>query len=110
MGKNKQYLKSIMNYKMCFKLIIFLIFLGCSEKQEYNNIENYNRIEIGDRMTEVVEKMGHLPDQVIIPDSKSLYQVTHENLTTFVYKTPRGASSHIHIYFEDCQVLDKFYD
>lgn len=95
---------------MCFRLIIFLIFLGCSEKQEYKNIENYKTIEIGDRMTKVVEKMGHVPDHIIIPDSRSLYQVNHDNLTTFVYKTPRGASSNIHIYFEDCKVLDTYYD
>lgn len=92
--------------------IIFLILLlsNCSQENRFRNIENYHNVEQGDNLIEVTRKMKSQPDRVIYGDTIYLYQEKVTDIITFIYFTPRSASSNISIYFKDCKVLDKHFD
>lgn len=87
-----------------------MLFLSCSEKIEFRNIENVSKLEKGDNIIEVVNKMEGMPDEIVIPDSTYLNQSKINGLMTFIYDTPKLSSSPIYIYFKDCEVLSIFYD
>ena len=92
--------------------IILLIFVlsSCSQEKQFRNIDNYYAVKKGESLIEVIKKMESQPDKIIYGDTIYLYQEEIEDIITFIYYTPRGASSNISIYFKDCEVLDKHFD
>lgn len=93
--------------------LVFLLFLltACSQREErFRHIRNLPSVSEGDSPNEVVRKMQAKPDRIVYSDSMHYYQEQVYDLMTFIYLTPRGASSNIHIYFQECEVFYVYYD
>lgn len=94
-----------------FRLFFLIVLLSsCSQDERARNVVNMEFILIGDSPNSVVHKMKSNPDKIVFSDSIYLNQEKIGDIITFIYHTPRLASSDIHIYFKDCEVLYLFFD
>ncbi len=57
------------------------------------------KLDLGDSQETVILKMEAKPDTIIQNDSIYLWQKKEKGLLTYIYYTPTGSSSNIHLYF-----------
>jgi len=99
-----------MNTKFLLLILFCCYGASCSDNSKIKNLEYVKTIKKGDNQRDVIEKMHGMPNEIIIPDSLYLFNKEEKELTTFIYKLPRFASSDIYIYFKDCDVIYVYHD
>ena len=90
--------------------LLFLLISGCNQEERFDRINYLTSVKIGQSPNRVVQIMKSEPDIIIFSDSLFLEEVNYTDLVTFIYLTPKRASSNIHLYFKDCELMYTFYD